>query len=99
MSLFEEIKVDTLLHEDDIYVNARQFAWHIAKAIEQFILESHEHARHQKFSKEEVAFLSGIVEGMSSINLLLSQGGVEEEFSKTINTVEDLFKLIGEEDE
>lgn len=99
MSLFDEIKVDTLFHDDEIYVNARQFAWHVAKAIEKFTLESYEESGRRKFSKEESAFFAGIIEGMANINLLLSQGGVEEEFDKTINTVEDLFNSIGNDND
>ena len=99
MSLFEEIGVDSIVHEDEIFINARQFAWHIAKAIEAFVTDSYEAAKVVKFTKEAAAFMSGVVEGMGNINLLLSQGGVEKEFDYTIHTVEDLFNSIGEKND
>lgn len=99
MSLFEEIKIDTTIIDKDIYVNARQLAWHISRSMEEFYLDAKMINQARKLSKDESIFANGIIEGMYSILLLLSQGGIEEELNLKINTVQDLIDTLGENHE
>lgn len=99
MPLFEEINIDTTEKDGEIYINARQLAWHIIQGIKVFYDDSAIYSQSSPLTVNEAYYLNGIIEGMNSIVLLLSQGGVEEELNKKINTVEDLINTMKEKDE
>jgi hypothetical protein len=96
MSLFNELSLKTITHDDELYLNVKDLSYHIVNALYGFALESKQLGAVRAYSSEESAFLMGIGEGMNSIALMLSQGGVEEEFHRNINTVEDLLNTLGD---
>jgi hypothetical protein len=99
MPLFDEIKLSTVEQDGELYVNARQLAWHLTSAMKEFYDETMLISKTQPLIPSEKYFFNGILEGMNSVVLLLSQGGIEDELDRKIETVEDLFKTIGDVDD
>jgi hypothetical protein len=99
MPLFEEINLETITQDDKIFVNASQLAWHLAKAMQEFYQETNSlMEKNGKLPIEELCFFNGILEGMNNVVLLLSQGGLEQNFHNNVDTVEDLLEMFRKND-
>ena len=99
MPLFEELSLDTIKQDGEIFVNSRQLSWHIAKAMREFHEETRIGIATHGITEEDKNYSYGIIQGMNSIVMMLAQGGAEEDLKDNINTVEDIFKYLGEYDE
>lgn len=90
--LFDDINVDTIVHNDELYINVNQLSSHIYTAAKGFI----EEAKYIEkaiggISSQEKTYIGGIAEGMYSIVLLLTQGKAESDIHG-IDTIEELIK-------
>lgn len=94
MPLFEELNLSTVKQDNDIFISARELAWHIVDTMKILSEEAFIDNKRQPFNSEEIHYFSGVMQGMNSVVLLLSQGGVEEELHENINSVEDLLRYM-----
>ena len=98
MPLFEEINLDTIHDGDEIFINARQLAWHLSGSMRLLYDETFEESKESPLSLEESHYFYGIMQGINSVILLISQGGLEEKLHRDINSVEDIMKYFEEKD-
>lgn len=94
MPLFDELNLSTVKQDDDVFVSAKELAWHIVDTMKILSEEAEIDNKRNPFSSEEMHYFSGVMSGMNSVVLLLSQGGVEEELHENINSVEDLLRYM-----
>jgi len=98
MPLFDEINIGSVTKGDEVFINAKQLAWHIAGTMSILSDEALEDAKSKPFTSEEKHYFHGIMEGLNSVVLLLSHGGIEQEFHKDINSVEDIVEHFRSKD-
>ena len=89
--LFDEIKVDTVIDNDVLYVSVPQLAIHLAQAVEEFAQGSAELAQIFPLGAAERAFIMGITEGMQNIVIMLEQANDEHSIG-SIDTVDELLE-------
>lgn len=94
--LFDEINLDTITKDDELYVNVKQLYYHIYTAATGFI----EEAKYIDkviggMNPHEKTYIGGLAQGMYSIALLLQQGKDEADVNN-INTIEDFLKEFGD---
>jgi hypothetical protein len=89
--LFDEIKVDTITKDGELYVSVPQLASHLARAVQEFAIESRHLSLIAPLTAEESTFIMGLVNGMQNVVMMLSQGNSESKISN-INTVEELLE-------
>jgi hypothetical protein len=94
MSLFDELKIRNRVIDGEAWVSLKDISSHTLDSVRGFIAESVRISLIRPASLVEEAYIRGIAEGMISVANLLSQGGVEAEFDKNVNTVEDLLKTL-----
>jgi hypothetical protein len=94
--LFDEIKIDTITHNDQLYINVEQLYNHILGSAEIFSNETVRLANAFGISRDEKYFTMGLVEGMWSVALMLGYGNKQYQFD-SVNTVEDLLKRFWNE--
>lgn len=87
--LFDDINIDTVTHEDELYINVEQLYKHILGSAETFSQEAAYLANNFGMPRDEKYFTMGIVEGMWSIAAILKYGNKQFEFD-SVKTVEDL---------
>lgn len=95
--LFDEIKIDTITHDDQLYINVEQLYNHILGSVEIFSSETAQLAKILGMPRDEKYFVMGLVEGMWSIALMLGYGNKQYQFDSA-NTVEDLIKRFWEKE-
>lgn len=98
MPLFDEINIGYVTENDEVFVSARQLAWHIAGTMSILSDEALDDAKNTPFTAEEKHYFHGIMQGLNSVVLLLSHGGLEQEFHKDINSVEDIVEHFRSKD-
>lgn len=93
--LFDELSIDTTMHNGELFANVNQLYEHLYTATHGFAEEaSIVNQRVQPpFSDTERAYISGLVQGMFSVVLMLQQGKTEAEVD-SVNTVEDFLKMF-----
>lgn len=89
--LFDELKVDTITHDDDLYINVLQLAEHLEKSISSFIFKSKQFNEIIPMTVPEHAFIMGVIEGMSTVSVLLEQGNNEYKIG-SLDTIDDLLE-------
>jgi hypothetical protein len=89
--LFDEINIDTITKNGELYVSVPQLASHLAKAVQAFAIESRQLSLIVPLTEEESTFIMGLVNGMQNVVMMLSQGNSESKISN-INTVEELLE-------
>lgn len=94
--LFDEIKIDTVTHNDELYVNVQQLFEHLAGSTEHFSQESAMLAKEFGITRDEKYFVMGMVQGMWSVVMMLRQGNQEFEF-ESVQTVDDLLERFWNE--
>lgn len=94
--LFDEIKIDTITHNDELYINVEQLYNHILGSTEIFSNETARLANLVGISRDEKYFTMGLIEGMWSVALMLGYGNKQYQFD-SVNTVEDLLKRFWNE--
>jgi hypothetical protein len=94
--LFDEIKIDTITYNDQLYINVEQLHNHILGSAEIFSNETAELAKSFGISRDEKYFTLGLIEGMWSVALMLGYGNRQYELN-SVNTVEDLLKRFWNE--
>jgi hypothetical protein len=94
--LFDDINIETITHEDELYINVEQLYNHILGSAEVFSQEAAHLAKTFGMPRDEKYFTMGIVEGMWSIAAVLKYGNKQFEFD-SIETVEDLMKRFWNE--
>lgn len=95
--LFDDINIETITHEDQLYINVEQLYSHILGSAEMFAQEASHLAKSFGMPRDEKYFTMGIVEGMWSVAAVLSYGNKQFEFD-SVETVEDLMKRFWDED-
>jgi hypothetical protein len=96
--LFDDINIDTITHEDELYINVEQLYKHILGSVEVFSQEAAHLAKTFGMPRDEKYFTMGIVEGMWSIAAILGYGNKQFEFD-SVQTVEDLMKRFWDNNE
>ena len=94
--LFDEIKVKTITHDDELYVNVEQLYQHLAGSTQEFSKETYQMAQKFGITADEKYFVIGMVQGMWSVVLMLKHGDQEFKF-ESIETVDDLVKKFWNE--
>jgi hypothetical protein len=94
MSLFDELKIRNMVIDGEAWVSLKDMSFHTLDSVRSFISESVRISLIHPVSPIEEAYIRGIAEGMISVATMLAQGGVEAEFDKNVNTVEDLLKTL-----
>ena len=94
--LFDEIKVNTITHDNELYVNVEQLYQHLAGSTQEFSKESYEMAQKFGITRDEKYFVTGLIQGMWSVVMMLRQGNQEFKFD-SIETVEDLMESFWNE--
>lgn len=88
--MFSEMHIETITQDDRTYIDAHDLTKHLCKAM---IAYAHEVKSCQMGSREEMLYAYGILAGMREIVLFLSQGVLEIDFEKSVNTLDDLIKF------
>jgi len=99
MSLFDELKIRNRVIDGEAWVSLKDVSSHTLDSVMGFIAESVKISLMRTVSPVEEAYIRGIAEGMISVATMLAQGGVEAEFDKNVNTVEDLLKILDKKNE
>lgn len=89
--LFDEINIDTVTQDNELYVNVEQLRDHLLGSSELFSQETAALAREFGISKDEKYYSMGLIHGMLSVATMLKQGDQEFKFD-SVETVEDLMK-------
>lgn len=94
--LFDEIKIDTITQDNQLYVNVEQLLDHLAGSTETFSQETALLAKEFGITRDEKYFVTGLIQGMWSVVMMLRQGNQEFKFD-SIETVEDLMESFWNE--
>ena len=94
--LFDEIKVNSITHNNELYVNVEQLYQHLAGSTQEFSKETYQMAQKFGITADEKYFVIGMVQGMWSVVLMLKHGDQEFKF-ESIETVDDLVKKFWNE--
>jgi hypothetical protein len=89
--LFDDIKVDTTIHNNELYVNVEQLHQHLTGSTELFSQEAYEMSKKFGITRDEKYFVQGLVQGMWSVVMMLKFGNQEHEF-ESVQTVDDLLE-------
>jgi len=90
--LFDEIEVDTVISDGELFINVDQLSSHIHASALSFAKESKEiHDYFGGMTEKERAYISGMIQGMATICIMLLQGKDEHDVNQ-IETIEDLLK-------
>ena len=94
--LFDEIKVNTVTSDNELYVNVEQLYQHLAGSTHEFSKECYEMAQRFGITRDEKYFIMGMVQGMWSVVMMLKHGDQEFKF-ESIETVDDLVEKFWNE--
>lgn len=94
--LFDDLKVSTVIHNDELYVNVEQLYQHLAGSTQEFSHEAYEMAKKFGITEEEKILIQGLVQGMWSVVMMLRFGNQEFEF-ESVKTVDDLLEKFWKE--
>lgn len=93
--LFDDLKINTLVHEDELYVRVSDLSTHLSNAISEFADETEALSHIVGLTEKEKAFIMGLVNGMYNVILMLTQSHDEHEL-KQINTIDELLEKFNE---
>lgn len=93
--LFDDLEIETLVKDDELYVRVSALAQHLSKAVHEFANESQALSHIVGLTEKEKAFIMGVVEGMYNVVVMLIQSYDEHEL-KQINTIEELLEKFDE---
>lgn len=96
--LFDDLKVSTVIHNDELYVNVEQLYQHLAGSTHEFSREAYEMAQRIGITDEEKILIQGLIQGMWSVVMMLRFGNQEFEF-ESVQTVDDLLEKFWKENE
>lgn len=96
--LFDEIKIDSMTIDGELYVNVEQLGMHLLGSAHQFAEETADIAKIAGITKEEKYLVMGMVQGMMSVASMLGLAQEESVFSE-VETVDDLLQRFKENDE
>ncbi len=94
MALLDEISVRNTLIDDEIWVNLTDLANFLMNSVKEFADSVFAESMIRPLSPPEAMMFKGVAEGMVNVVALLSQGGIEAEINKKINTVQDLINTL-----
>lgn len=94
--LFDEINVDIITKDNELYVNVAQLANHLSKSISEFAHESSQLAKIFPLDVRERAFVVGLIEGMQSVTVMLKQADDEHTISN-IHTIDEFLERLKDE--
>lgn len=94
MALLDEISVRNTLINDEIWVNLSDLSNFLMGSVKEFTEDVFKESMIRPLNPPEAMLFKGLAEGMINVVALLSQGGVEAEISKKINTVQDLLDTL-----
>lgn len=93
--IFDDLKINTLTHDGELYVLVSDLSEHLSKAVEEFADETEQLSHVVKLTEQEKTFIVGLVNGMYNVVLMLTQSQDEHKL-KEINTIEDLLEKFNE---
>lgn len=93
--LFDDLSIDTTIHNGELFANVDQLYEHLYSATHGFADEARiaNQRINPPFTDVERAYISGLVQGMFSVVLMLQQGKVEADVD-SLNTVEDFLRML-----
>ena len=94
--LFDEMNIDTIVEDDELYINVPQLLDHLVGSSEVFSQETAILAKEFGISRDEKYYSMGLIHGMLSVATMLKQGDQEFKFD-SVETVEDLIKGFWDE--
>jgi hypothetical protein len=94
MALLDEISVRNTLIDDEIWVNLTDLSNFLMDSVKEFADNIFAQSLVHPLSPVEAMMFKGVAEGMVNVVALLSQGGMEAEINKKINTVQDLIDTL-----
>jgi hypothetical protein len=95
--IFDEIKIDSKIINEELYVNVDQLWKHLLGSSEQFSKESAEFDLKFGMSVEEKCFTMGMIQGIMTVVSILGLAQEESDFNQ-VNTVEDLLQRFKDND-
>jgi hypothetical protein len=97
VALLDEISVRNTLIDDEIWVNLTDLANFLMNSVKEFADSIFAESMIRPLNPSEAMMFKGVAEGMVNVVALLSQGGMEAEINKKINTVQDLINTLKED--
>lgn len=95
--LFDDLKINNLTYDGELYVRVSDLAQHLSKAVHEFADETEALSKIVKLESKERVFIMGLLEGMYNVVVMLTQTHDEYELTK-INTIEELLEKFNESD-
>lgn len=96
--LFDDLKINNLVHDGMLYVRVSDLAEHLARSAQEFSDESEALSHLIRLTEKEKAFIMGLVNGMYNVIIMLTQSDDEHELRK-INTIDELLEKFNESDQ
>lgn len=93
--IFDELEIDSVRQDGNIYVNADSLANHIIRAANQISHDASVMSSFVPIPAREKYYVMGILQGMSNVVMLLQQGNNESKI-EDLNTIEDLLEKFRE---
>lgn len=93
--IFDELKINTIVHENELYVRVSDLTQHLSNAVNEFADETDALSKIIKLTELERTFIIGLVNGMYNVVLMLTQSHDEHEL-KQINTIDELLEKFNE---
>lgn len=93
--IFDDLKIGNIVKDDELYVCVSDLSQHLLKAVKEFSDESEQLSHFVKLTDHEKAFITGLVNGMYNVVLMLAQS--EDEYKlKQIDTIDELLEKFNE---
>lgn len=93
--IFDELKINTLVHGNELYVRVSDLSNHLSNAVDEFADETDALAKIVRLTEQEKTFIMGLINGMYNVVLMLTQSNDEHEL-KQINTIDELLEKFNE---
>ena len=93
--IFDDLEINNLVKDNELYVCVSDLSNHLLKAVKEFSEETQQISHFVRITEHEKAFITGLVNGMYNVVLMLTQS--EDEYKlKQINTIDELLEKFSE---
>lgn len=93
--IFDDLEINTLTYNDNLYVKVSDLAQHLSKAVNEFADETEALSHVVRLTEQEKTFIMGLINGMYNVVVMLTQSHEEHELTK-INTIDELLEKFNE---
>jgi cell division protein ZapA (FtsZ GTPase activity inhibitor) len=96
--IFDDLEIDSLIHDGKLYVCVSDLKEHLSKAVHEFSNETEALSHVFKMTQREKAFVMGLINGMYNVVMMLTQSQDEYKLGQ-INTIDELLEKFNDFDE